>query len=177
MKAQLIHCCVLLHLFCCRSRHGHLEVVRLLLRQPGIKHIWHFISGTLPRQEAQAAGHAGVASLLAAHLAACQPQQQQQQLPQLQQAAPRLQQQQQQQRAQQHSSSSHMLRELQQHHQQQQKQKQRPRHRQQDLQQQQQQRLHREVWKQQQGQPALSNRSRGQAVLGMSPVAQVALVY
>ncbi|KAF6262532.1 hypothetical protein COO60DRAFT_1699247 [Scenedesmus sp. NREL 46B-D3] len=55
------------------SRGGHPEVVRLLLRQPRIKHIQHFISGTSPLQEAQAAGHAGLASLLAAHLATASP--------------------------------------------------------------------------------------------------------
>uniref|UniRef100_A0A383WIH6 Uncharacterized protein n=1 Tax=Tetradesmus obliquus TaxID=3088 RepID=A0A383WIH6_TETOB len=152
------------------SRGGHMEVVRLLLRQPRIKHIQHFISGTSPLQTAQAAGHAGVASLLAAHLATCRHQQQQQ----LQQQS----QEQQQQQVQEHSSSGQMLLDQQQQ-QQQQRQKQRgqpPR----------QQQHHHQLSKQEPGQPicrpgASVNTGKPShshaAAATMSAVAHVALVH
>lgn len=51
------------------DRCGALEVVKLLLAQPQVKHICHFVGGTTPIEEARAGGHAAVVSVLAAHLA------------------------------------------------------------------------------------------------------------
>ncbi|WIA09273.1 hypothetical protein OEZ85_008681 [Tetradesmus obliquus] len=155
------------------SRGGHMEVVRLLLRQPRIKHIQHFISGTSPLQAAQAAGHAGVAYLLAAHLATCRHQQQQQ----LQQQS----QEQQQQQVQEHSSSGQMLHDQQQQQQQQQQQRQKQRG-----QPPRQQQHHHQLSKQEPGQPirrpgASVNTGKPShshaAAATMSAVAHVALVH
>lgn len=56
-------CCSLLH-----CRNGHVDAIRMLLAQPRIKHIRHYLTNTTPLQEAQQAGHKTVVALLQANL-------------------------------------------------------------------------------------------------------------